>query len=177
MSAETNDSRTKERTEALEGSEERSLPFGGIDPSEAGRLSGEARRRKRDEQARKVDEARLTARQRLALALSSKLSVADYEAVISKLRDDAKGGDEKAVHALARLHDQAFGRSQPRDDETGSEEDAWESMSPAQRAAWRAKALREIEEDGKASGDPSDPRGAEEEAPPPPPQPGTPARG
>jgi hypothetical protein len=112
---------------------------------EAAQRSAEVRRERKIQRETAVEEARLTSRQRLALALSRKLTTADYEAMVRALLEASKQGDAKAVHALARLHDQAFGQPQlePRADE---DEDEWERMSPAQRAALRAALDQRLEE-------------------------------
>ena len=134
---------------------------GGLDPSEMGRRSGAARRARRAERDQRADEARLTARQRLGIALSE-LTIEDMRGVIAALVTAAKTGDEKAVHALARLLDQSFGRAQEQVDEVQGDDgpQAWEALSPAQRSTLRAQLLAEADEERRATGDPSDPRAA-----------------
>lgn len=140
-------------------------PFGGLSAAEAGRRSAEARREAGERRRREISEARLTARQRLGLALSKKLSVADYEQVIGALLTSAKKGDEKAAHALARLHDQAYGRAQVDPGDKGQDVDelTWEEMSPAQRSAMRARLIHDIEADEQPASDATDPRGDDAE--------------
>lgn len=151
---------TQDSTGTEDAQESRTGPFGGLDASEAGKRSAEARRQRRANRDAAVDEARLTARQRLGLAMSE-LTLEDIRAVRDGLLRKAKTGDEKAVHALARLLDQSFGRAQPHEDEGGTELEAWESMSAGERATARARWLRELEEDGRPAGDSSDPRADE----------------
>jgi hypothetical protein len=152
-----------ERTPAKQYVHERSRSLkGGLDPSEMGQRSGAARRARRAAREQHADEARLTLRQRLGIVLSE-LTLDELRDVRNALLAEAKRGDEKAVHALARLFDQSFGRSEPQADEKEADgPEIWESMPPAKRAALRAQLLREAEEEERrATGDPSDPRATE----------------
>jgi len=137
--------------------EDNEVRFGSITASEAGRRSGEVRARKRAERLAKADEAKLTARQRLAMAAAAELTVDDWRAILRRHAKEAASGDSRAIHALARLYDQAFGKANPTEDES-SEVAEWEAMSPAQRSTYRASLLRELEQDGRPMGDESDPR-------------------
>lgn len=66
------------------------------------------------------------------------------------------------------MHDQAFGRAQPEEEESGDgETQDYASLIRAQRAALIAKVLQEKEEQRAASGDSTDLR--DDEAAPPPP--------
>ena len=82
----------------------------------------------------------MTVRQRLGVALSSELTVDDWKEVVRAARDQRKVSD------LARLADQAFGKSQP-EEEHGGEEDEVRRMSraddpPSSRASRRRRGRR-----------------------------------
>ena len=67
----------------------------------------------RERNAQAAEEARLghlTARQRLGLSIA-KVSQADTDEIVRQLVARAKGGEDKAIHAYARLLTEAFGRS------------------------------------------------------------------
>lgn len=133
--------------------------FGGITPQEAGRLSGIARREARERRETESQLSKLTLRQRLGLSLS-KLSQDQLDGVVSRLATDAAHGDARAVHALARLTDQAFGRATPEEEDAPeSTRTALEGMSRAERAVVMARALEELRADHEPSKDASDPRG------------------
>jgi len=69
-------------------------------------------------------------RQRLAVALSSELTVADWQGVIHRM---VEKGD---TAALARLADQAFGRPSEQDDDTPTD-DGLAALTRDQRAVVR----------------------------------------
>lgn len=108
-----------------------------------------------------VDESRFTARQRLGIALSE-LSLEDMRTLTRQLAKDAGAGDTKAIHALARLLDQSYGRAVP--DVTPPVDDgelSYNAMTEAQRASYRAALMAEREAakaDAEPSSDTSDPR-------------------
>jgi hypothetical protein len=88
---------------------------GGLDPSEMGRRSGEARRAKKLQREQSAQDNALTFRQRLGVSLS-KLSQAELDHVVSGL---AHRGN---ANALARLADQAFGKPLPAEEDVPREE-------------------------------------------------------
>lgn len=102
-------------------------------------------RERNERAAEELASQRLTARQRLGLALS-KLSQDDLDAVITQLAADAKKGDTKAIHALARLLDQSFGRAVPEAAPSKEEALDWAAMSPAQQSAYLAALVHEREQ-------------------------------
>lgn len=130
---------------------------GGLDPREMGRRSGEARRERRARREQEADTATLTARQRFGVALS-KLTQAQLDAVVQKLADDAAAGDTRAVQALARLADQAFGKAQHEEAEEQDDGADFEKLTRAQRAALIAHLLEEGKKQRIAAGEPTDPR-------------------
>ena len=127
-------------------------PFGGLTPSEAGKASAQARRERRTQREEAAEIAGLTVRQRLGLSLS-KLTQAQLDAVVAGLAEQAAKGDARAVHALARLTDQAFGRSAPAVDEDEGVE-GWDNLTREQRAALRARLTEETQRgEGEGQGD------------------------
>ena len=138
-----------------EGAEQAATPSSGVLKSgvnaREAALKGVATRRARAA-AREAEreDAAMTVRQRLAVAMSTELSTEDWKKVVAKARDDGK------VAELARLADQAFGKPQVEEQEEAEEGVA--HLTRAQRGALMARLLREIEEDRTASGDTSDPR-------------------
>ena len=95
----------------------------------------------RERNAQAAEEARLshlTARQRLGLSIA-KVSQADTDEIVRQLVARAKGGEDKAIHAYARLLTEAFGRSgteAPVDPRPAAER-PWEEWSEAERATYR----------------------------------------
>lgn len=135
---------TEENEDAREAAEARKArPFGGLTPAEAAQRRAAKAREARAEREREATLATLTVRQRLGLSLA-KLSQAQLDAVVQALADRAAKGEEKAVHALARLSDQAFGKAQPEEEEDTSDVD---KLSRAARAAMLARLLEEEERD------------------------------
>ena len=65
-----------------------------------------------------------TFRDKIALALS-RLPQADVDGIVKRLATEAKTGETKAAHALARLADQAFGRTPPPDPTPDSDGVPW----------------------------------------------------
>lgn len=134
--------------------------------SESAREARQVRAEK--EAQRKADALReqalghLTTRQRLGLALA-KVSQSDMDAVVAQLVMDAKRGDVKSIHALARILDQSFGRSGNEQvaDDRPLDSKTFEEMTPAERATYREALLAQLERekaDSSASNDTTDPR-------------------
>jgi hypothetical protein len=75
----------------------------------------------------------------------SEMSLDDRRGVRDALLRDAKTGDTKAIHALARLLDQSFGRAQIEAPADGrdAEDKEWVEMTPAERSAYRAALLEQ----------------------------------
>jgi hypothetical protein len=87
----------------------------------------------RERNAQAAEEARLshlTARQRLGLSIA-KVSQADTDEIVRQLVQRAKAGEDKTIHAYARLLDQSFGRSgtEPVADPRPVGERTWEEWS------------------------------------------------
>ena len=101
----------------------------------------------------------LTARQRLGLAVS-KLTQEELDAAVHTLAIQAASGDARAIHALARVLDQAFGRAKEEVAPDGRDADQkqWDEMTPAERAAYRVELLRQVREQRTSSMDSTDPR-------------------
>ena len=97
----------------------------------------------------------LTARQRMGIALAE-MTTDDMRAVVGALLTDAKSGDTKSIHALARLLDQSFGRAGEElvADDRPFVDKTFEEMTPQERGQYRAELLARI----RAKNDPSDPR-------------------
>lgn len=120
-------------------------------------------RKRKADRDKLVDESRFTARQRLGIALSE-LTLEDMRLLTRQLAKDAGAGDTKAIHALARLLDQSYGRAVP--DVTPEPDDgelSYSAMTEAQRASYRAALMAEREAaraETEPSLDQSDPRNA-----------------
>jgi hypothetical protein len=121
-------------------------------PSEAARLRWERERQRKAEQqdaehaedTRPLDIDGSTFRDKLGIALAS-LPQADIDAMVRRMARQAREGEERSAHVLARLADQAFGRmGQPPEPEQG--EETWESMPRERRAAVAAELIRQVEE-------------------------------
>lgn len=129
----------------------------------------EARRlrtvKERDRKLQAAEEAKLahlTARQRIGLSLA-KVTQGDLDLVVAALVTRAKGGEEKAINALARLLDQSFGKSgvEAPGDDRDAEDKAWSELTPAEKAAYRAGLIAKVQAERaerEAAGDESDPR-------------------
>lgn len=119
-------------------------------------------RKRKLERDKLVDESRFTARQRLGIALSE-LTLEDMRVLVKQLSTDAGKGDTKAIHALARLLDQSYGRAVPDSPAPPDGGDlAYSDMTEAQRASYRAALMAEREAakaEAEPSMDVSDPRG------------------
>ncbi len=126
---------------------------GGLDPAEMGRRSGEVRRERARVRAAAAEDAAMTVRQRIGVALSHELTVDDWRAVIREARDKSRVAD------LARLADQAFGKSQPEEAEE-ERDDELRALTRAQRSAMIARLLEEDKAQTAAAGDERDPREA-----------------
>jgi hypothetical protein len=123
--------------------------------SETARAAGEkgkiAKAAKKAEREARALDASLTVRQRLGLSVS-KLTQDELDAAVHALVVKAATGDARAIHALARVLDQAFGKAgdeapaDPRD----MDERAWEEWSPAERAQYRAALLAKVKEGREA---------------------------
>ncbi|MDF2753400.1 MAG: hypothetical protein K0S82_1783 [Gaiellaceae bacterium] len=147
----------EEASVAREPAEDRKArPFGGLTPAEAARRRAAVARERRAAREAAAEEDRLTARQRLATALSLELSVEDWRGVIRTAVAGGKTAD------LARMLDQAFGKSRPEEEDPhAGEDDDVRTLTRAQRAALIAKILEEEEENARESapaGRPDDPR-------------------
>jgi hypothetical protein len=119
---------------------------GGHDPSELGRLSGEARREKARKRSEAAEHDALTVQARLGLAVAKLLTTAELERVISGLIERAKGHGHAANAAASQilsLAAAAAGYGEEADDIEGLDP---EDMTPAQRATYRAQLDRVIEE-------------------------------
>jgi len=124
--------------------------------------SAEVRRERKQQRETEAQLAHLTTRQRLGLSLA-KVSQSDMDEVVAALVQRAKDGDTKAIHAMARLLDQSFGRAGVTAEEDGrsADEKSWQEMTPQERAAYRAALIAQVEKERaerKAAGDPTDPR-------------------
>ena len=97
----------------------------------------------------------LTARQRLGISIA-KVSQADTDAIIANLVARAKSGEDKAIHAYARLLDQSFGRAGEEKvaDDRPMVDKTFEEMTSQERSQYRAELLARI----RAYNDASDPR-------------------
>lgn len=140
----------------------RGRTFTDEDRARAALARSEQARRRREAKEQLVSTTGLTSRQRVALALS-KVTQEDMDAVINQLVLDAKAGEVKSIHALARLMDQSFGRAREEEAPDGREvaEKQWAEMTPAEKAAIRANLLAEVraqQAQRQAQGDSSDPR-------------------
>ncbi len=102
----------------------------------------------------------LTSRQRMGLALAE-LTQQDMRDVVQALLLEAKSGDTKAVHAIARLLDQSFGRSgeEKLADDRPFVDKTFDEMTPQERSLYRQELLKRIRENEQAAGDDTDPRG------------------
>lgn len=124
----------------------------GVSAREAGRLGAAARARKAAERREAAEEAKLTVRQRLGLALAEELTVEEWRAVIRRLVESGKSTD---VQAIARLADQAYGRA--RESAEGDDVEG-ERLSREEAAAMLAELRARMAQDGVPSGDETDPR-------------------
>ena len=124
---------------------------GGLDPAEMGRRSGVVRREKAMAREAAIKDAAMTVRQRIGVALSHELTVDDWRAVIRQARDKSRVAD------LARLADQAFGKSQP-EESAPEEEDPIERLTRAERSAMIARLQEESRMHREAAGLEADPR-------------------
>jgi hypothetical protein len=121
---------------------------GGHDPSELGRLSGQARREKARARALAVEHDELTVQARLAVAIAAELSYAELVQLIADLKERAhSGGGHVANGAAAQLL--ALARVAI---DTGVEDEVdghdIATMTSAQRATYRAaldKVIAEME--------------------------------
>ncbi len=87
------------------------------------------------------------------VVLSHELTVDDWRAVIREARDKSRVAD------LARLADQAFGKSQP-EESAPEEEDPIETLTRAERSAMIARLQEESRAQREAADDAGDPREA-----------------
>jgi hypothetical protein len=102
---------------------------GGLDPSEMGRRSGEARRAKKMQRERDASDNALTVRQRIGVALS-RLTQEELDTMVRGL---AQRGN---AHALARLADQAFGPPQPAEEDRPSDASLADLTREQRAALW-----------------------------------------
>ncbi len=66
--------------------------------------------------------------------------------MVTSIAGAAAGGDEKAVHALVRLANRAYGTTPVAPPEEGDAAQSWEGMSRAERSMHAARLLQEAEE-------------------------------
>ncbi|MDQ2983103.1 MAG: hypothetical protein M3R70_04135 [Actinomycetota bacterium] len=119
-------------------------PFGGLTPEEASRRGVEARREKSAERAAEAELDKLTVHGRVSTALAREMSYAEIASVIRTLRataTDAKAG--LRVQAARELREwlKLAGLDPGEEPEDVV---SLEDMAPQQRAATRARVLREI---------------------------------
>lgn len=139
--------------------------FGGISPQEAARIRWDRERARKaaESQRDEADQAVLDAeaatwREKVGIALA-KTAQADIDRMVQRMVRQAGQGEERSVHAVARLATEAFGRvGQAAPVEEG--EETWEGMSREKKAALSARLLREAEEmeANARSTDPGTPR-------------------
>jgi hypothetical protein len=122
---------------------------GGHDPSELGRLSGQARREKARERALAVEHNELTVQARLAVAIAAELSYDELVQLIADLKERAHSGSGHVANGAAA---QLLGLARVAI-ETGVEDEVdghdIANMTSAQRATYRAaldKVIAEMEE-------------------------------
>lgn len=138
---------------------ERSKPlFGGVTPTEAGRLSGLARARKREEAERAALDARLGFRGRLGVSLA-KLSQQQLDKAIAALANSGRPAD---LRALANLADQAYGR--PGQAEEEAQDATLPPLTAEARAAFLAEYAARQQEPAGAATDPRETAGADHAA-------------
>lgn len=134
--------------------------------SESARAARQVRAEKDSQRRSDAEKAasfgHLTTRQRLGMSLA-KVSQDDMDAVIRQLVGDAKRGDTKAIHALARMLDQSFGHAGAEDvaDARPLDEKTFLEMTPAERATYRSALVQAYEReqaDKRPSDDATDPR-------------------
>jgi hypothetical protein len=108
--------------------------------------------------------AHLSLRQRLGLSLS-KLTQDELDNMVKTIIREAKAGDPRFVHALARLADQSFGHAREAEEapKTSLLERQWNQWTEEERAAYRAHIVRQSTASGDSS-DPRDPRGEADRA-------------
>jgi len=131
-------------------------PFTSESARKARATAAENARRRKLEREEAARSAQLTYRQRLGMAMSQ-FTQEELNAQIRALHTLAVSGDTKAIHALARLADQAFGRAvaeQPADPRSIEEKD-WDELTEAERAVVR----RHLIAQAFPADDASDPRG------------------
>jgi hypothetical protein len=140
---------------------------GGLDPSEMGKRSAEARRERAAARARAAEHDRLTVAARLALALATKLSYDDLKEIIDATIAQAKGGSghvqvQAARTVLGWSELAALGEA---DDEVDPLDDL-ASMTPEQRAVYRSVRERTLKELEELARDEGEELGAEDVDPP-----------
>ena len=146
------EAREAERAASVPAEPRTGGPFGGLSPSEAASRKAALARERRAAEEAAAKEDRMTARQRLATALSLELTVDDWRAVARSAVAQGKVAD------LARMFDQAYGKSQPEEGD-GAGDNELASLSRGERSALIARLLREEEEQRRAAGKEEDPRG------------------
>ena len=87
-------------------------PFGGVTPSEAGRLSGEARRKRRQQAEQEALDARRTASDKARIALA-KLSQDEWDELARLQMKRARGGDQQAANWMLRYVEMRQGSELP----------------------------------------------------------------
>lgn len=117
-------------------------PFGGLDPSQAGRRSAERRRERKAEREAAAELDALAVSGRVSTALAKEMTYAEIAAVIRALRGKASEGHIQAIRELRSWLALAGIDGGPEDGDALS----WERMSAEQRAAARAQLQRELAE-------------------------------
>jgi hypothetical protein len=145
----------------MEGGARREVPPAGSGLRQSCEINVGRRERKKQRET-EAGLANLTARQRLGLSLA-KVSQDEMDVVVAALVTRAKNGEEKAIHALARLLDQSFGRAgtEPVAVPRPTTEKPWEEWTEAERASYRQALLAQRKREDaerQAAGDSSDPR-------------------
>ncbi len=123
---------------------------------EAAYKSAEVRREKARKRAEAEELARLSVRQRFALALQERTDL--IPGVVESVLREAANGKTQAIHALVRLLDQAFGTPEPaKPDAEDPETRPWAELNREQRALLYHRLIQEIaEQEAELSGDSED---------------------
>ncbi len=73
--------------------------------------------------------------------------------MVTSIANAAAAGDEKAVHALVRLANRAYGTTPIATPDEGDAAQSWEGMSRAERSMHAARLLQEAESIEAAAGE------------------------
>lgn len=146
---------TVEQTDATgehDVGERRRIPFGGLDPADAARRGHEVRRQRRLEREANAELDRLSALARAGVVAARELTVAEQSAILRAMVEKAKLGHVQ--HARFVL-DWLVKLGASTDDDTPGDMLDPADMTPAQRAAARARLLAalRVEEEADAVAD------------------------